>query len=200
MNKIVVWAVVGFVIAVLVSGGLSFMMASVGARPGFAPVMVGGFLGIFVAYIGGNLAGNRKAPKASAAQRDAALSLTPASDQALLIVYREGFVGMAAGMNVILDGRSVAQLKSPRFTALSIPAGEHGLQLGFGGLAKAQNRDSEWRFTAAPGEVVAFRAVMAMGALKNAIQVVRVESASPAELDALRAKLSGVTMTAPDPA
>ena len=198
MNKIVVWAIVGFFVAVLVSGALSFLMVANGARAGFAPMMVGGFLGVFVAYIGGNLAGNRKTPKASGEQKEAALQLTPAAGEALLIVYREGFVGMAAGMNVVLDGKPVAQLKSPRFTVLSIPAGDHGLQLGFGGLARAQNRDSEWRFTAAPGEVVAFRAVMAMGALKNAIQVVRVESASSVELYALRTKLSGVAMTAPD--
>lgn len=198
MNKIVVWAIVGGVVALVVSGGLSFMMAAAGARSGFAPIMVGGFLGLFVAYIGGNLAGNRKTPAASGAQKDAALRLAPAAGEALLIVYREGFVGMAAGMNVLLDGQPVAQLKSPRFTALSIAPGDHGLQLGFGGLAKAQNRESEWRFTAAPGQVVAFRAAMAMGALKNSITVVRIETDQPAELEGLRARLGGMTMTAPD--
>ena len=93
-----------------------------------------------------------------------------------LIVYREGFVGKAAGLDLSLDDRFVAQLKSPRFTAVSVAPGGHQLSMAFGGLAGKQNKPTLEGFIAAPGEVIAFRATMQMGMTKNRIVVDRISA------------------------
>lgn len=194
MNKIVIWCVIGFVVAFVIVFGLGAWAASLGTSFGIAPWILGGLLGAFTALIGGNLAGNRKVAIASGEQRDATLSFQPRPGHALLVIYREGLVGMAAGMNVNLDGRPVAQLKSPRFTALDLTPGDHTVTFGFGGLAKAQNHQAEVMVPAIDGQVIALKAAMAMGALKNTIAVEWVE-AYPSDL---REKLSKMKMVAAD--
>lgn len=194
MSKTVVWALVGMAIALLLAFSLNALAASTGANLGFSgwffPVMIG----LFVAYIGGNLAGNRRTPKASAEARAKALALTAEPDAALLVVFREGFMGKAAGMNVALDGREFAQLKSPRFTAIRIAPGSHTLRVAFGGLAGPQNNAGEEVFSVAVGQVAVFRATLAMGALKNTIRLEAVGD----DLDWVRGRLERMPMTAPD--
>lgn len=196
MNKIVLWCLIGFGIALVVGLALGGFAGANGADLGVAPWILGGLLGAFVAYIGGNLAGNRKVATASTEARDKALAFDALPGHALLIVYREGFVGMAAGMNVMLDGQMAAQLKSPRFTALNLAEGDHTVSFGFGGLAGAQNNAAEVRVPAVAGQVIALKAAMAMGALKNTITVEWVE-AYPSEL---RERLKGMKMVAADQA
>lgn len=194
MNKIVLWCVIGFVVAFVIAFALGAWAASLGTSFGIAPWILGGLLGAFTALIGGNLAGNRKVAIASGETRDTTLSFQPQPGHALLVIYREGFVGMAAGMNVNLDGRPVAQLKSPRFTALNLTPGDHTVTFGFGGLAGAQNHQAEVVVPAVDGQVIALKATMAMGALKNTIAVEWVE-AYPSEL---REKLAKMKMVAAD--
>lgn len=194
MNKIVLWCIIGFAVAFVLIFGLSTWAASMGTSFGIANWIFGGFIGAFVAFIGGNLAGNRKVAIASGEERNTTLSFQPQPGHALLVIYREGFVGMAAGMNVNLDGQPVAQLKSPRFTALNLTPGEHVVTFGFGGLAKAQNHQAEVVVPAVDGQVIALKATMAMGALKNTIAVEWVE-AYPSEL---REKLARMKMVAAD--
>lgn len=195
VSKYLPAVVAGFVVAFVVGGGLSLLMISAGADAGFLPGMVGALMGVFTAYIMGNLAGNRKGRAASEAEKQAVLDFRPDSpDQALLIVFREGFVGKAAGMDLSVDGRFVAQLKSPRFTAVSVAPGGHQLSMAFGGLAGKQNKPTVEGFIAKPGDVVAFRATMEMGALKNRIAVERIESR-----ETLGLRLKPMTMIAPEP-
>lgn len=194
MNKIVLWCIVGFVVAFVIAFGLGFWAASLGTSFGAAPWILGGITGVFVAFIGGNLAGNRKVAMASETERGTTLSFQPRPGHALLVIYREGFVGMAAGMNVSLDGQPVAQLKSPRFTALNLTPGDHTVTFGFGGLAGAQNNQAEVVVPAIDGQVVALKATMAMGALKNTIAVEWVD-AYPSDL---RQTLSKMKMVAAD--
>lgn len=193
MSKYAKPIIVGLIVAFVVSGGLSFLAAAGGADPGFTPALVGMIFGTFTAYIMANLAGNKKGAAASDADKQAAVSLTPPPGQALLIVMREGFVGMAAGLNVTVDGRIVAQLKSPRFTAIPLSVGSHEMELAFAALARKQNKPAVERFGAGAGEVVVYRAKVAMGALQNTIALERLNA--DAELSA---KLRGMTMTAPD--
>lgn len=194
MGKTMKWVVIGLVVAFAVGLGFGVLGAATGADLGLSPLFIALFLGVFVAYIGGNLAGNRKTPKASADVRAKALTLTTDPDSALLVIYREGFVGKAAGMNVLLDEREIAQLKAPRFTAVSIAPGAHALRLAFGGLAGPQNNDAVAEFTVSPGDVAVFRASLSMGAFKNSIKVDRIEG----DLALLRQKLDRMPMTAPD--
>lgn len=193
MGKYVKPIIVGFIVAFVVGGGLSFLISAGGGNPGFLPTYLGGFLGVVTAYLMANLAGNRKGVAGSAEQKAAAVNLTAPAGQALLIVYRDGFVGMAAGLNVSVDGKVVAQLKSPRFTAIPLSVGSHEMELAFGALAGKQNNPNVERFGAGAGEVIAYRARVSMGAIKNTIAVDRV--ATDADLSA---KLRGMTMTAPE--
>ncbi|WP_292045487.1 MULTISPECIES: hypothetical protein [unclassified Brevundimonas] len=176
MSKYIPSIIVGLVVGFAVSFGLAFFFASLGARSGFLPIMAGAFFGVFTAYIMANLVGTKRGKAATPEQKQAALDFRPDADKALLIVYREGFVGKAAGLDLSLDDRFVAQLKSPRFTAVSVAPGGHQLSMAFGGLAGKQNKPTLEGFIAAPGEVIAFRATMQMGMTKNRIVVDRISA------------------------
>ena len=177
MSKYIPSIIVGFVVALAVSFGLSFLFSGLGADAGYLPTLAGAFLGIFTAYIMANLVGTKLGKTASPEQKQAALDLRPqVPDQALLIVYREGFVGKAVGLALALDDQYVAQLKSPRFTALSVAPGGHQLSMAFSGLAGKQNKPTLEGFIAAPGETVVFRATMQMGMTQNRIVVERISA------------------------
>nr|WP_316628378.1 hypothetical protein [uncultured Brevundimonas sp.] len=177
MSKYIPSIVVGFVVALAVSFGLSFLFSGLGADAGYMPTLAGAFLGIFTAYIMANLVGTKLGKTATPEQKQAALDLRPqVPDQALLIVYREGFVGKAVGLALALDDQYVAQLKSPRFTALSVAPGGHQLSMAFSGLAGNQNKPTLEGFVAAPGETVVFRATMQMGMTQNRIIVERISA------------------------
>ena len=194
MSKYVPALVVGFLVAAGVAFLLTMLSAAGGADAGPAPTLVGALGGVFTAYLMANLAGNRRSAKGSDAQKQAVLDLRTDPGQALLIVFREGFLGSAAGMDVSVDGRFVAQLKSPRFTATSVAPGARRLSMGFGGLAATQNEATVMEFAAAPGEVAAFRATMKMGGVKNRIVLQRVDD----DREALVKRLRPMTMIAPD--
>ncbi|MDQ1192847.1 hypothetical protein QE419_001613 [Brevundimonas vesicularis] len=193
MSKYIPAIVVGFLVALLVSAGLAFFFSSAGADAGYLPLMVGAFLGVFTAYIMANLAGTKLGKAATREQKQAVLGFSPEPGHALLIVYREGFVGKAAGMDLSVDDRFVAQLKSPRFTAISVLPGGHQLSMAFGGLAGKQSKPTVEGFIAAPGDVIAFRATMQMGMMKNRIVVERITT----DQDLVR-RLTPMIMIAPE--
>lgn len=96
-------------------------------------------------------------------------------------------------MNLLVNGREVSQLKAPRYTSVLLPPGRHVVGVSFGGLAGPQNAPVEQVLDLAAGEVVALRAGISMGALKNALTLQRV----PLD-DGLKSKLGGMTMVASD--
>ena len=184
---------IGLAVLVAVSFVVGFLGGMVGADLGALPMIMGFIAGAVTTYLLSNLAGTEREVAASSDDKTAALNLRPAPGQALVIVFREGFVGSAAGLNISIDGRRAVQLKSPRFAALSVTPGEHLLEVRFGGLAEKQNTAVEKRFSVAAGEVAAYRIGVSMGAMKNTVSV------EPAPADAaLSAKLRTVKMTAPD--
>jgi hypothetical protein len=192
MRKYIPAIVTGIVVDVVISFILGFMASVSGQPTGLHTWMPGFIFGVLTAFVMANLVGTKGGKAASAEQKAAALAFRAEPGQALLIVFREGFVGKAVGMNLMLDDQAVAQLKSPRFTALSIAPGAHTLAAGFSGLAASQNKAVEERFTAAPDDVVAYRAVMSMGMAKNTIRMERVDDRA-----FLDAKLKTMTMVAP---
>lgn len=193
VSKYALPIIVGFAVAFVISGALSLMASASGGNAGFIPMIVGVIFGTFTAYIMANLAGNKRGVAASTEQKAAAVSLTAPAGQGLLIVMREGFVGMAAGLNVTVDGKVVAQLKSPRFTAIPLSVGSHEMELAFAALAGKQNKPAVERFGVGAGEVVVYRAKVTMGALQNNIALERIRADGD-----LSDKLRGMTMTAPD--
>ena len=192
MTKYVPALVTGFVVCVAISFVLGFA-ASASGQPPSSPIWLPGLIfGAITAFAMANLVGTKGSKAATPAQKEAALAFRAEPGQALLIVFREGFVGKAVGLNLVLDGVAAAQLKSPRFTALSIGPGAHTLSAGFGGLAASQNRPVEEAFTVAAGDVVAFRAVMSMGMAKNTIRLERIDDRA-----SLASKLKAMIMVAP---
>nr|WP_314429003.1 hypothetical protein [uncultured Brevundimonas sp.] len=194
MNKYAKPLIVGFIVLLVVSFLIGFLGGAVGADLGLLPMLAGLFAGGFTAYIMANLAGNRVGVAASDADRAQAASLIPPPGKGLLVVYREGFVAMAAGMNLALNGREFAQLKGGKFTAIAVEPGEHQLSAGFGGLAGAQNNAATVGFAVAAGQARVYRATVSMGAIKNAIAL----ATAPGDRTDVSVRLARMPMTAPD--
>ena len=190
MSKYVPAIVVGFVVAL----GLSWLLTSL-TGPGLTSIFPGVLFGAIAAYAMANLAGNRKVTNADAAQKSQALKLEPPEGKALLVVWREGFWGMAAGLNISVDGRDVAQLKSPRFTQVALTPGSHMVTAAFGGLAGPQNRADSEQVQAEAGKVIAYKVGLKVGAIANSVAF----TPQP-DLAAVKAKLAGITMVLANPA
>ncbi len=162
---------------------------------GAMSILFGAFVGVFTAYILANLAGNRKVAIASDAERAEALKLEAPADQALLVVFREGFVGKMAGLNIAVDGKPLAQLQSPRFTRVALAPGAHQVTAAFGGLAGPQNKPATFDVAAAAGQVIALKVGLKMGMMQNSISLT-----PEVDLAQLRTKLAGSSMVLPEPA
>jgi hypothetical protein len=180
-------ALIGFAVVFIVS----FVLGALGA--GTSAGVLGMAVGFFTWYILSNLASNRKVANVSDGDRLAALSAPPPSGYGLVYVYREGFIGMAVGFDVALDGVTVAQLKSPRFTRLVVPAGSHSLAGGPKGFAGAQNKIGVTNFTLAAGETQVYRLKSQMGMLQNSVVVT--PEPNP---QAILPKFAAMTMVAPE--
>ncbi|MET4683499.1 hypothetical protein [Brevundimonas faecalis] len=194
MNKYAKPLIVGFIVLVVVSFLIGLLGGAAGVDLGLLPMLTGLFAGVFTAYIMANLAGNRAGVQAGDEDRAQAASLIPPPGKALAVVYREGFVAMAAGMNLALDGREFAQIKGGRFTAVAVEPGEHWLTAGFGGLAGPQNNAATAHLVLRAGDAVVYRATVSLGAVKNTV----VLEPAPGSRDDLSAKLRRMSMTAPD--
>jgi hypothetical protein len=189
VSKYTTAIIAGFIAAAVMTFLMTFVFE------GITPYIYGTFTGAFVAYIFGNLAGNRKVPTADAAQKDAALALKPPPGKALLVVYRDGFVAKLAGLNIAIDGQEFAQLTAPRFTILTLPAGVHTLTCGFGGLAGPQSKPGTYEFTVGEGGVATLGIGVRMGAVQGSMKFTPLASA-----DAGRAKVAGMPMVVASPA
>jgi hypothetical protein len=132
--------VVYFVLRSLLGGEIMFVVALIG-------LVIGGVI------VWRNLQTNRKVADATPEQRTEALTFAPVAGKAALYVFRNQFVGQAVGINVLIDGREVAQLKSPRFTRLLVAPGAHRIA-GYTGTNKKPADGEGVAFTASAGEVL----------------------------------------------
>lgn len=137
--------------------------------------------------------GTSKEVRVDDAARQAALSAVAPAGQALLYLYREGFVGKAVGWDVTLDFAKLAQLRSPRFTQTTVAAGPHTLRVSVSGVANANNKPGETTFEAQSGEVIVFALKSKAGALGITLSFVREQDAGAA-----RQRFSKMRMAAPD--
>ena len=103
-----------------------------------------------------NLQTNRKVTEATPQQRADALQFAPVADKAVLYVFRNQFVGRAVGVNVLIDGREVAQIKSPRFIRVLLTPGTHRIS-GVTGTNKSPGADEGDVITANAGDVLIFK-------------------------------------------
>jgi hypothetical protein len=189
MRAVLIGVVVGFVVAF----GLGALYAMNGIRGSSMPTLSGLGAAVLTMYLLANLAGNRSGPGATADQKVKALAAQAPAGKALLYLYRQGFVAKLAGLNVSIDGRVAAQLKSPRFTCITVAPGTYVVTAGFGGLAGPQNKTSELTVQIPPDSIVALRMTMQMGMLQGSVAIVQQTDLAPV----LRV-LAGMTMISPD--
>jgi hypothetical protein len=193
MSKTVQTVILGVVVALVVGLGFGFVMGLDGRDHTFSATTGGLGAGVVAAYLFGNLAGNRRIANAGGAEKSAALSRSPPPGKALLFLYREGFVAKLAGLNVTVDGKPVAQLKSPRFTCVVVPAGTHTVAASFGGAAGAQSQMAECSLEAPADGGAAVRMTAHVTVTMGGIQL-----EPQADLAAVKLRLAGMPMTPPD--
>jgi len=138
LSKQLTFAAIVVGVAMLTSFLLALLRSAAAGQSGqpLPSPLIGLTLGVVAgaAYLG--LAGNRKVALASDDSRKAALE--PVTDgTARLIVFRKGFYGKLAGIDVMVDGATRAQLKSPRFAVLPLTPGIH--EIG----ARVQGKDAQ---------------------------------------------------------
>jgi hypothetical protein len=137
----------------------------------------------FVVYR--NLKTNRKVAEATPEQRAEALAFAPVVGKAVLYIYRNQFVGQAVGLNVLIDGREVARLKSPRFTRLLLTPGAHRIA-GYTGTNKQPGDGEGLAFTANAGEVLVMKSEVEPQMVGVTVKF------TPQALDAARADVSKI--------
>ena len=149
-------------------------------------------LGVGVVIVTRNLRTNRKVTDASVDQRTEALRFTPVPGKAALYVFRSQFVGRAVGINVLVDGRETAQLKSPRFTRILLTPGTHRLA-GYTGTNKKPADGEGVELVANAGEIYVAKCEVEAQMVGVSIKF------TPMSVDAARADLQKITrMVVPD--
>ncbi len=167
---------------VIIGLGVTFTLAFLGvfAGGGGISVVPATIIGVGVWYYLSSVAGNRQVPTMSTAQRDAALASMPPAGGGFVYVYRDGLSGNFLGFDVVLDGQTVAQLKSPRFTQLAVLAGSHQLSVGPTGFGGTQNKAVPTTFAIEAGETVVFAARVNRGMAQNTVVLDREAEAATA--------------------
>ncbi len=139
-----------------------------------------------------NFQTNRKVADATPEQRAEALAFAPVAGKAALYVFRNQFVGRAVGVNVLIDGREVAQLKSPRFTRILLTPGAHRIA-GYTGTNKAPAPGEGVELIANAGEVYVAKCEVEPQMVGVTIKF------TPLALEAARADVQKITrMVVPD--
>lgn len=138
-----------------------------------------------------NLATNRRVPDAAPEVRTHALTFAPEPGKAALYVLRTQFVGKAVGVNVVVDGREVAQIKSPRFTRVLLAPGAHRLS-GYTGTSKKPGDDAGVALNAGAGELVFMKCEVEPQMIGSIVKF------TPLSLDKARADFQRTRMVQPD--
>lgn len=176
-----------------VLGGLAgyFVLRSLlGGEIMFVVALIGVAIVAFIAFR--NLQTNRKVAEATFDQRDEALKFTPVAGKAALYVFRNQFVGRAVGVNVLIDGREVAQLKSPRFTRVLLTPGSHRIA-GYTGTNKKPTDGEGLELIANAGEVYVAKCEVEAQMVGVSIKF------TPLGIESARADLQKITrMVVPD--
>ncbi len=120
MVKYILFAVIGAIIGLFLMNALGSMFGD-----GVTTILTLVIFAVVGLVIFRNLQTNRKVADATLEQRAHALAFAPEPSKAALYIFRNQWVGRAVGVNVLVDGRDVAQIKSPRFTRILLTPGSH---------------------------------------------------------------------------
>ncbi|MGZ5131839.1 MAG: hypothetical protein ACXWJ1_11030 [Caldimonas sp.] len=194
MNKTVRNVLIAVGVAALVGLVFGFLGAATRspevASSGQVLAIAAGCLAFFVAHLCG---ANRRVATADAGARAQALAFTCPADRALVYFVRTGFAGKAVGVDIVIDGKPVAQITSPRFTCLALAPGPHELL--------AQVGDGSSALSPAPARSVMTLAAGSITLLHIAIQRGMVKSQlafEPWTLDLAKARLGNIGMVLPE--
>jgi hypothetical protein len=173
---------VGFIFGLLSAATRSRDLASAGQ-------MLAAVLSIFSFFILQLRGGNRRTTYADANARAEALTFACPTDRALVYIIRTGFAGKAVGVDITVDGRMSAQIKSPRFACLSLVPGEHHIAAQVGDAKSKLNPDSaQFVATLAAGSI----ALLHVGIQRDLLRAKLVFE--PWTLEMAKAKLRKVPM------
>lgn len=188
MSRTIVAVLAGLLVAVAIGAGLNLLLASAGASPLGATWVVGLGVGSFVAAGVMNAGGRKRASKADAGEKAAALRSPPPAGMARLTVFRDGAIGSRNGSDLFLDGREVVQLLGNQFVSVTLPPGQHTLRVALAGAANAGSKAAELALDLTEGAVTAIRVTLAMKMTTSDVVLTSVDAGEAA------AKLSGRTM------
>lgn len=155
--------------------------------------LLGGLIGAFVFYFLYAKSGNRAVAKADEATRHRALQFACPPGKALLYLARTGFKGSAIGVDIAVDGRTLAQLKAPMFTCLELAPGPHRLQAEVGGRSALHPAGAESALVLEAGTVTLLHIGMKTGLTRSQLVF------EPWTLDTAQQKLASIGMVLPEP-
>ncbi|MGE0594926.1 MAG: hypothetical protein AB7P07_01055 [Hyphomonadaceae bacterium] len=178
--------VLAMIAVIIVMGGVRFLLGPEATGLLWLILLVAG-----IVVIARNLMSNRKVADASPETRAQALTFQPEPGQAALYILRTQFLGKAVGVNVEIDGKPVAQLKSPRFTRVLVAPGAHRVS-GYTGPASGRKPGGELDLNVSGGEIVAITCEVEPGMVGTISKFKRVA------LDLVRDKIAKTRMVAPD--
>lgn len=193
MNKLLRNLAIAAALAVAVGFVFGFLGALLHSEEvGSSGQWLGATLGILTFFILHLRAGNRPATPADAAARAQALSFTCSPNQALVYFIRTGFAGKAVGVDIDVDGKAVAQIKSPRFTCVAVPPGAHELRahIGDGGSALSPS-EARLSSTLAAGSITLLHIGIERGMVKSKLVF------EPWTLDVAKTRLGKIGMVSP---
>ncbi len=103
---------------------------------------------------------NKATVKASPIEKEAAVQFKPEPGQGVIYLYRHQYVGMLAGLDVILDGHFVGQTRGYCFYRLVVTPGTHV-------LTGAKNCQGALSIDVAAGEIAYVEQSILMGPIKG---------------------------------
>ncbi|HWK83829.1 MAG TPA: hypothetical protein VNS61_08825 [Caldimonas sp.] len=193
MNKLLRNLLIAAGVAVAVGFVFGFLGAVLHSEEvGSSGQFLAGTLGILTFFILHLRAGNRRAVPADTEARARALSFACPPNQALVYFIRTGFAGKAVGVDLAIDGKTVAQIKSPRFTCVTVPPGPHELRAHVGdGTSALSPAEARLTNTLTAGSITLLHIGIERGMVKSKLVF------EPWALDAAKSRLGKIGMELP---
>jgi hypothetical protein len=152
-----------------------------------APMLAFLFLVALMGFVAWILMANKQGAAATAAQREAALAITPTPGRARIYVMREGFVAGMQGMNITVDEAWKGQIRSKFFMMAEVMPGLHRIGARFN---KQGTKSPEfYEVELAEGQFVLLNIGLEMGMMAGKPYYTRIDDGV-----AIRQKLAGLKM------
>ncbi len=143
-----------------------------------AAIVIVGFVGFAI----WTLMKNKSISKASPEENKVAKQFAADPTQGVIYVYRNQYMGMLAGMDVVLDGTLIGQTRGYCFYRLVVDPGAHV----FSGAKNCQNT---LNVDIAAGQIAYVEQEMVMGAMKGGYQYNLISDAKKAQTGVRNCKL-----------